>query len=99
MVTAGLLVVLEAKPGKQEALARFLTEALPLVEQEPQTTVWFAARLGPTRFAIFDAFPDTDGRDAHLSGPVASALMKQAPELLAQPPSIENAEILAEKLP
>jgi quinol monooxygenase YgiN len=99
MNTVGLLVVLEAKAGKEDDLARFLAGALPLVQQEPETTAWFAARLAPARFAIFDAFPDDKGRDAHLAGQVAAALMAHATELLAQPPSIEKAEILAEKLP
>ena len=99
MDTAGLLVVLEAKPGKETELATFLTDALPLVQQEPATTAWFAVRLGPTRFAIFDAFPDSAGRDAHLAGPVAAALMNQAPALLVRSPSIDQADILAEKLP
>jgi quinol monooxygenase YgiN len=99
MNTVGLLVVLEAKAGKEDDLASFLTEALPLVQQEPETTAWFAARLGPARFAIFDAFPDDKGRDAHLAGQVAAALMAHATELLAQAPNIEKAEILAEKLP
>jgi quinol monooxygenase YgiN len=99
MDTVALLVELEAKAGKEDELATFLAGALPLVEQEPQTTAWFAVRLGPTRFAIFDAFPDDSGRDAHLSGQVAAALMQHAPELLAQAPTIEKADILAERLP
>jgi quinol monooxygenase YgiN len=99
MISVGLLVVLEAKPGREDDLASFLAGALPLVRQEPQTTAWFAARLTPTRFAIFDTFPDDAGRDAHLTGQVAHALMNQAPELLAQDPSIEKVDILAEKLP
>jgi quinol monooxygenase YgiN len=99
MDTAGLLVLLEAKAGKEDDVASFLAGALPLVQQEPQTTAWFAVRLGPARFAIFDAFPDESGRDAHLAGQIAAALMEQAPELLAQAPSIEMAEVLAEKLP
>ena len=57
MVTVGLFVTLEAKPGKEDDVAAFLQGAVPLVEQEPQTTAWFALRLGPSRFAIFDAFP------------------------------------------
>jgi quinol monooxygenase YgiN len=99
MDTVALLVELEAKAGKEDELATFLTGALPLVEQEPQTTAWFAVRLGPTRFAIFDTFPDDSGRDAHLSGQVAAALMENAPELLAQAPTIGKADILAERLP
>jgi quinol monooxygenase YgiN len=99
MDTVGLLVLLEAKAGKEDDLASFLAGALPLAQQEPQTTAWFAVRLGPARFAIFDAFPDESGRDAHLAGQIAAALMEQAAELLAQAPSIEMAEVLAEKLP
>ena len=99
MVAVGLFVALEAKPGKEEEVARFLRGAVPLVEQEPQTTTWFALRLGPSRFAIFDAFRDEAGRDAHLSGQVAAALMEHADELLAQAPSIEKVEVLADVLP
>ncbi len=99
MDTVGLLVSLEAKAGSEDDLASFLAGALPLVREEPETTAWFAARLGPTRFAIFDTFPGESGRDAHLAGQVAAALMQQAPELLAQAPTIEQVDILAEKLP
>lgn len=99
MVAVGLFVALEAKPGKEEALASFLQSAVPLVQQEPQTTAWFALRLAPSRFAIFDAFPDEAGRDAHLAGQVAAALMEHAEELLAQAPSIEKVDVLADKLP
>jgi quinol monooxygenase YgiN len=97
--TVALLVTLEARAGQEAELASFLTSAVPLVQDEPQTTAWFAARLGPSRFAIFDTFPDEAGREAHLAGRVAAALMERAPDLLAQPPSMEHAEILAEKLP
>jgi quinol monooxygenase YgiN len=99
LVAVGLLVTLEAKPGKEDDLAAFLKGALPLVEAEPQTTAWFAARLAPPRFAIFDAFPSEAGREAHLSGPVAAALMENAPELLANEPVIETVDVLADKLP
>jgi quinol monooxygenase YgiN len=99
LVAVGLLVTLEAKPGKEDDLAAFLRGALPLVEQEPQTTAWFAVRLGSSRFAIFDAFPNEAGREAHLSGPVAAALMESAPELLASGPVIETVDVLADKLP
>ena len=70
-----------------------------MVQQEPETTAWFGIRLGPATFAIFDAFPDDAGRDAHLSGKVAKALMEKAPELLAEPPKIEKADVLADRLP
>jgi quinol monooxygenase YgiN len=99
MVAVGLFVGLDAKPGKEGEVARFLEGALPLVQQEPQTTAWFALRLAPSRFAIFDTFPDEAGRDAHLAGQVAAALMEQAPELLAAAPRIEKLDVLADKLP
>jgi quinol monooxygenase YgiN len=93
-----LFVRLEAKPGKEEEVANFLRSGLALVEQEPATTVWFGIRLGASTFGIFDAFPDEAGRQAHLTGRVAAALMAKAPELLAQPPSIEKVDVLAVKL-
>lgn len=94
-----LLVRLEAKPGKEAEVEKFLNAGLSLVQQEPATTVWFAIRLGPSTFGIFDAFPDDSGRQAHLSGQVAAALMAKAPELLAKPPLIEKVDVLAVKLP
>lgn len=99
MVTEALFVRLEAKPGKEAAVERFLKDALPAVEAERDTPAWFAIRLGPSTFAIFDAFPDEAGRQAHLGGQVAAALMKKAPELLSQSPSIDKADVLAAKLP
>jgi quinol monooxygenase YgiN len=99
MVASGLFVELESKPGKEDHVAALLQGALPLVEQEEQTTAWFAVRMGPSRFAIFDVFPDEQGRQAHLAGPVAAALMEHADELLARPPQIETLDVLADKLP
>lgn len=98
-VRVGLFVRLEAKPGREQAVADFLQGALPLVEQEPATTTWYAIRLGASTFAIFDTFPDDSGREAHLAGKVAAALMQKAPELLAAAPTIERTEVLAAKLP
>jgi quinol monooxygenase YgiN len=98
MVRVGLLVLLEAKPGKEADVANFLRGGLRLVEEEPATTAWFAIRLGGSMFGIFDAFPDEGGRDAHLSGRVA-ALTANASELLAEPPTIEQIDVLAAKLP
>jgi quinol monooxygenase YgiN len=99
MTTVGLIVRLEAKPGKEEEVAEFLRSAVPLVEQEPATTAWFAMRIGPSSFAIVDAFPDNAGRDAHLEGAVAAALFGKADELLASPPAVEQVEVLADVLP
>jgi len=99
MIKLALFVQLEAKPGKESALEDFLQGGLPVVKKEPATTAWFALRLGPRRFGIFDVFPDEAGREAHLSGRVAAALMEKAGELLAKPPVIEKIDVLAAKLP
>ena len=98
MPSLGLFVRLEAKPGKEKDVAAFLKQGLQMANQEPSTLLWFALRLGPTTFAIFDAFPDEAGRQTHLNGPIAKALMANAPDLLAVPPSIEPTEILGAKL-
>lgn len=99
MVTLGLFVPLEAKPGKEKEVEEFLKNGLALVNQEPATIAWFAVRMGPNKFGIFDVFPDESGRQAHLSGKVAEALMAKAPELLASPPDIREIEVIAAKLP
>ena len=99
MVTKGLWVPLEAKPDKVEAVRAFLEGGRALVDEEPATTAWFAVQVGPTSFAIFDVFPDDAGRQAHLSGKVAAALMAQAPDLFATPPEIHQLDVIAEKLP
>lgn len=99
MVTVALFVRLEAKPGKEDEVESFLKGGLAIVEGEPATIAWFALRLGPTTFGIFDAFPDEAGRQAHLSGQVAAALMAKASDLLSEPPSIEKVDVLAAKLP
>src|SRR5436190_7442779 len=95
MVTVGVLARLEAKPGMEEEVARFLEGALPLAQQEEATTAWFAIRLGPSTFGIFDVFPDEPGREAHLAGPIAAALIQRADELLTEPPMIVIVEVLA----
>ena len=99
MLNVALLVRLEAKPGKESAVAEFLASALPLAEQESTTPVWFALRLGPSTFGIFDAFTDDAGRQAHLTGPIAAALMANASALLSKGPQIEQVDLLAVKLP
>src|SRR6185436_115917 len=99
MVQVALLVRLEAKPGKEGEVEGFLRGGLAIVQEEPATTAWFAIRMGPSTFGIFDAFPDEAGRHAHLTGRVAAALMAKASELLAQPPVIEKVDVLAAKLP
>ena len=99
MLNLGLLVRLEAKPGKEDEVAAFLAQGLQLANQESTTPLWFALRLGPTTFGVFDSFRDEAGRQAHLAGPIAKALMANAPTLLAAPPSIERFDVLGAKLP
>jgi quinol monooxygenase YgiN len=98
-LTVGLSVRLEAKPGRESDLEAFLRGAAPLAQAEPATLVWFAVRLGPTTFGIFDAFPDDAGREAHLAGRIAAALGEHVSTLLAAPPAIERTDVLAAKLP
>lgn len=99
MVSKGLLVRLEAKAGKDDDVEEFLRAAVPLVRQETGTVAWFALRFGRSEYGIFDAFPDDAGRDAHLNGEIAKALMARAAELLDKPPSIQKLDVLANKLP
>lgn len=98
-VQVALWVRLEAKAGKEKAVADFLRSALPLAMEEPATTAWFALQIGPSTFGIFDAFPDEAGRHAHLSGRIAAALMAKASELLASSPEIQSVDVMAAKLP
>jgi len=99
MVKVALYVHLEAKPGKEAEVEKFLKEGRTAVQQEPATIAWFAIRMGPSTFGIFDAFPDEAGRQAHLTGKVAQALKEKGGELFAQPPKIEKIELIAAKLP
>jgi quinol monooxygenase YgiN len=97
MIKLALFVRLEAKPGKEAAVAKFLEAGLALANQEATTPIWFALKLSPTTFGVFDAFHDESGRQAHLAGPIAQALMAKAPELLAAPPVIERIDVLGLK--
>lgn len=97
MTQLALLARLEAKPGKEADVQRFLEGALPLAQAEAGTTSWFALRLGPGTFGIYDTFDTEQARQAHLQGPIASALMARAGELLVRPPSIEKVDVLAAK--
>jgi quinol monooxygenase YgiN len=99
MLTRSLFVRLEAKPGKEDEVAAFLNQGLQLANEETTTPLWLALRLGKSTFAIFDSFRDEAGRQTHLNGPIAKALMAQAPILLAAPPSIEQLDVLGAKLP
>jgi len=97
MIKYALFVRLEAKPGKESDVEKFLEAGLGMARDEKTTPIWFALRLSPTTFGVFDAFEDEAGRQAHLAGPIAQALMAKAPELLAKPPSIEPIEVLGLK--
>jgi quinol monooxygenase YgiN len=99
MPNVALFVRLEAKAGKENDVVKFLETGLALARQEATTPVWFALRLGPSTFGVFDAFADESGRQAHLHGPIAQALMAKAPELFAKPPVIEPIDVLGSKLP
>ena len=94
-----LFARLEAKAGKENDVVELLAKGLELANQESTTLMWFALRLGPTTFAIFDAFGDEAGRQRHLNGPIAQALMAQASALFVVPPTIEPLEVLGVKLP
>ena len=99
MDTLALLGVMEAKSGKEAELEAFLKSALPLAQAEAGTTTWYALKMGPSKFGIFDTFADDKGRDAHLHGEIAKALFAKADELLAKPPQIDKVELLAVKAP
>ena len=99
MTKFALFVCLEAKPGQEAAVADFLAGALPLANAESGTTAWFALKFGSSTFGVFDAFADEAGREAHLHGPIAAALMANAADLLAEPPQIERADVIGAKLP
>ena len=99
MVKVALLVRLQAKPGREADVESFLEKGLELANQESTTPIWFALRFGASTFGIFDAFADEAGRSAHLSGPIAAALMANASDLLAEAPQIEHVDVLGAKLP
>ena len=98
MLSVSLFVRMEAKPGKEQDVAAFLKQGLELANQEATTPVWFALRLGPSTFGVFDSFHDEAGRQAHLNGPIAKALMANASTLLSSPPVIEKIDVLGAKV-
>lgn len=99
MVKVGLLVRVQAKPGKEAEVAQFLTDAQATVDQEPDTRAWFAIQFDTSTFGIFDVFPDDAGRQAHLAGGVGTALGERAAELFTVSPAVEYVDVLASKLP
>jgi quinol monooxygenase YgiN len=99
MTQHALYVRLEAKPGKEQEVAAFLAGARPMIDQEPDTTAWFAIKMGPRTFGIFDAFANERGREAHLQGKLAAQLMARAPQLFANQPELQRVDVIADKLP
>ena len=97
MEVLALLATVKAKPGKETEVLKFLTEALPMAQNEPGTIRWYALQLGESTFGIFDTFASEEGREAHLNGEIAKALMNNAEELLSEAPKIEKVKILAAK--
>ena len=99
MTNVALWVQLEAKKGKEAEVEKFLRDGLTIVNNETETITWYALKLGPTSYAIYDTFSDNKGREAHLTGQVAKALKEKAADLFSKPPTIERIDILAAKLP
>ena len=99
MVTTGLLIRMQAQEGKEAEVVRFLSDVIPIVEAEPDTTALFAVQFGPSEFGVINAFPDEKGLQAHVAGHAGGALSEQAAQLFAAPPTIEPLRILASKLP
>ena len=97
MVKVGVLARLKAKAGKEKEVEEFIKGALPLAQAEEGTITWYAIKLSDNEFGIFDSFNDTSGRDAHMSGEIAKALMANASELLSEAPTIEYVDILSAK--
>jgi quinol monooxygenase YgiN len=95
MGAIGLLVMLEARAGKESDAEAFLKSAQPLALSEKGTLKWYAIKLGPGKFGIFDTFASEAGRNAHLTGEIAKALTARASELFAVPPQVQKVEVLA----
>jgi quinol monooxygenase YgiN len=98
MNQVGILATLHARPGKEQEVEAFLRSAIPLVQAEKGTTAWYAFRIGPAMFGIFDTFKDENGRAQHVEGDVAKILFARAEELFDTPPQIQAADIIAETI-
>src|ERR1700719_2056117 len=99
MDRVAIWAVVDSKPGEEDEVEGFLKSALALAEEEAETTRWYAVRIGPSKFGIFDTFPDERGRVAHLTGEIAKALAAKAPDLFVREPEIYRLSILASKTP
>ena len=98
MNKVGILATLQARPGKERDVEEFLSSATPLIAAEVGTTAWFAFKIDPGTFGIFDTFKDEEGRSAHVNGEVAKALFARAEELFVVPPEVKMVDIVAEKI-
>ncbi len=97
MVKFALYGSLKAKPGKEAAVEAFLQQGAAMSRQETGTVTWYALKEGEGRYGIFDTFEAEEGREAHLNGEIAKALMANAEELLSEAPQIRKIAVLAEK--
>jgi quinol monooxygenase YgiN len=97
MIKLAFVARFEAKPGKEEEVAKFLEGARDMAKKEPTTINWYAFRLSHSTFGVFDTFNDEEGRQKHLTGPIGQALMAKAPDLFSSPPSIEPVDLLGSK--
>ena len=97
MAKHAIWVMLKAKPGKEEDVEAFLKQGAAMSLEEPRTVTWYGVKMGPGMYGVFDTFNDEEGRDAHLSGEIAKALMANAKELFSNEIKIEKMEILADK--
>jgi quinol monooxygenase YgiN len=97
MATKAIWVMLKAKPGKENDVEAFLKQGAVMSHDEPQTVTWYGVKMGPGVYGVFDTFDDEAGRDAHLTGEIAKALMANAAELFSNEIKIEKMDILADK--
>jgi len=97
MKKLGLLATLKAKTGKEDEVAQFIKGAVDLARQEDKTLTWYSFKIDNSTFGIFDSFEDEAGRDAHLNGDIAKALMENADRLLSEAPDIKKIDILSAK--
>ena len=97
MAKYALYAPLKAKPGKESEIEAFLKQGAEMAAEESGTTSWFGLKEGEGRYAVFDTFDDEQGRDAHMNGAIAKALMAKANELFAEPPRIHKIDVLASK--
>lgn len=97
MIKHALFLRVEAKPGKEADVAAFLEAGLGMAQAESRTPIWFALKFSDKVFGVFDAFENEEGRQAHLTGPIAQALMAKADELFVHAPVIERIDVLGLK--